>query len=290
MLTYKRENSMKCDICSAMVSPDVLPETYRCPSCGFFKSTLPVQINEIERIDETAREHALKPIRTANFRQILDECGSLFPSDAEILDVGCAHGWFLEAAKGRGYKAIGIEPDKEMAGRALAAGHEVVTGFFPDALPAGRQFNVITFNDVFEHLPDVPAMAQAVHSRLKANGFAIINLPVSDGAVFRATRAAAKIGVKGPYERMWQTGLPSPHLSYFSAATLPRLMERTGFQLVQQGELEAIATNGLYERIRYDRNIGALQASALYVAAQGMRLLGHLTHSDIGYFAFKKIG
>jgi SAM-dependent methyltransferase len=281
---------MNCDICCNKVAPDVLPETFRCPACGFLKSTFPIQINEIGRIDEAAREHALKPIRTANFKQILDECAPLLPAAAKILDVGCAHGWFLEAAKARGYKALGIEPDKEIVQRAHAAGHEAIVGYFPDALPEGEQFDVITFNDVFEHLPHVEATAQAVHRYLTANGIVIINLPVSDGTVFRATRTAAKLGITQPYERMWQKGLPSPHLSYFSADTLRRLMERSGFRLEQQGELEAIVTDGLYERIRYDRNIGALRANALYIAAHGMRLLGRVTSSDIWYFAFRKAG
>lgn len=278
-----------CDICSATVRPDVLPQTFRCPSCGFFKSTLPVLINEVQRIDETAREQALKPIRTANFKQILNECESLLPSGARILDVGSAHGWFLEAAKGRGYEAVGIEPDREMAQRAQTAGHSTIVGFFPDALLPGEMFDAITFNDVFEHLPDVEGMARAVHSRLKPNGVAIINLPVSDGIVFRATRAAAKVGLMGPLERMWQKGLPSPHLSYFSGNTLPKLMQRAGFTLVRQSALEAIVAEGLYDRIRYDRDITTAKAIAIYGAAHAMRLLGRLTRSDIQYFAFKRI-
>jgi SAM-dependent methyltransferase len=241
-----------------------------------------------KRIDETARERTLKPIRMANFKQILDDCGSLLPAGATILDVGCAHGWFLEAAKRWGYNAVGIEPDREMVEHAHAAGHDVIMGYFPDALPAGKQFDVITFNDVFEHLPDVNAIARAVHSRLKPKGTAIINLPVSDGVVFRSTRTATRFGLAGPYERMWQKGLRSPHLSYFSPATLPRLMECAGLRLVRRGNLETIFKEGLYERIRYDRNIGALRAGGLFAAAHAMRVLERLGQSDIQYFAFQK--
>ncbi|WP_157934046.1 class I SAM-dependent methyltransferase [Microvirga ossetica] len=268
----------------------MLPDTFCCPSCGFFKSTFRVQINEIQRIDESAREQALKPIRTANFKQLLDECGPLLPLAAHILDVGCAHGWFLEAAKKRGYEASGIEPDREMAQKAHSAGHSAIVGFFPDALPVGEQYDAITFNDVFEHLPDVEGMAQAVHARLKPDGLALINLPVSDGMVFRSTRIAAKLGLSGPLERMWQKGLPSPHLSYFSARTLRMLMESVGFTLVKQGNLNAIATEGLYARIRYDKNVSTWKALGIYGAAHVMRLVGRVTASDIQYFAFKKSG
>jgi SAM-dependent methyltransferase len=279
---------MKCDICYATLQPDVLPDTFHCSACGFFKSTLPVQINEVQRIDEEARENALKPIRNTNFKQILDECEPFLPTRASVLDVGCAHGWFLEAAKRRGYNAVGIEPDRQMAQRAHAAGHEAIVGFFPDALPDEMLFDAITFNDVFEHLPDVDGMAQAVNSRLKSNGIAIINLPVSSGIVFRTTRAAAKVGLRGPFERMWQKGLPSPHLSYFSANTLRTLMERAGFTLIKHGNLQAIVTEGLYARIRYDKSISTPKAIVIYAAAHTLRFLGRTTASDIQYFVFRK--
>jgi hypothetical protein len=55
------------------MNPDVLLETYRCPSCGFYKSVLPVRIHEVERVDEAA----LQPIRLANFQQLLDKCAEL---------------------------------------------------------------------------------------------------------------------------------------------------------------------------------------------------------------------
>src|SRR4051794_4994881 len=96
---------------------DILPDTYRCKTCGFFKSSFPVRINELHHVDETAREIALKPLRLANFRDILDVVQQIVPPPASLLDVGSAHGWFLESATERGYRCTGIEPDREMAQR-----------------------------------------------------------------------------------------------------------------------------------------------------------------------------
>lgn len=278
---------MSCDVCGGAMGDDVIEDTYRCKSCGFYKSTLPVLINHIERIDEASRAIALKPIRTANFSQMLDECEQLVPRNGTILDVGCAHGWFIEAAKARGYSATGIEPDNEMAKIARKSGHDVHIGYFPDDLPAEQKYSAITFNDVFEHLPDVNAMAQAIRSRLEPGGVAIINLPVSDGIIYRVARIAAKLGIKGPLERMWQKGLPSPHLSYFSRGTLPTLMERAGFTLVKDGDLESIRTDGLYERIRYDKNVSTPKAAAIYASARLLKGISSAFPSDIRYFVFK---
>src|SRR4051812_12356690 len=188
---------MLCDVCRAPMALDVIPDTFRCGRCGFYKSVFPVRINEGERIDEVARETALKPLRSLNFRHILDEIRKDIPPPASVLDVGSAHGWFLEEAEARGYNATGIEPDAEMAHHGRG---RVIHGFFPDAVD-GR-YDIIIFNDVFEHLPHPNLMARAIADRLKPAGCAIINLPVSSGLVFRAARVAATLGVKGPLERM----------------------------------------------------------------------------------------
>jgi SAM-dependent methyltransferase len=288
MIDDKARKRMKCEICSSALKSDVLPQTFRCPSCELYKSTFPILINEVQRIDEAARAQALRAIRTANFKQILDQCEDLLPAGATILDVGCAHGWFLKAATARGYKATGIEPDRDMAAQARASGCNVVFGFFPDALPSGERFDFITFNDVFEHLPNVERMTRAVYERLKTGGHVLINLPVSNGVVFRYARLAAKIGVTGPLRRMWQEGLPSPHLSYFSAENLPKLMSKTGFVLVRHHSLESIMVDGLYERIRYDKKVSTATAIAMYGLAHLMRLFGRIAQSDVQYFVFRK--
>ena len=80
-------------------------------------------------------------------------------------------------------------------------------------------------------------------------------------------RAAARLGVTGPLARLWQEGLPSPHRSYFSAVTLTRFVEQHGFSLAAAGSLRPLTTERLYRRIRYDRNVGAAWAVAIYLAA-----------------------
>jgi SAM-dependent methyltransferase len=272
---------------SAAMRPDLLEATFRCPQCGFFASTLPVQINAVERIDEEKRALSLKPIREDNFRRLLEACATYLPQGARLLDVGCAHGWFLEAAKRKGYRATGIEPDRHMAQQARAAGHEVVVGFFPESLPPGEGFDAVTFNDVFEHLEDLERTLEAVRDRLKPGGLLVINLPVSDGLIFRLARAAARLGIRGPLARLWQQGLPSPHRSYFSVATLRRFVEPHRFILETSGTLTSLKNEGLYQRIRYDRGLGAGKAVAIYLVARALIPIVGLFPSDIRYFIFR---
>jgi len=267
---------------------DLLDGIYRCPQCGFYASTFTHRINGEEPLDELRREDALQSLRVSNFERILDECKDVIAPSATILDVGCGHGWFLSRARARGYRAIGIEPDEGMAQIARGSGHEVRVGFFPDVLNADERYDAITFNDVFEHLEDVRGAASAVAAHLKDPGTLIINLPVSDGLIFRLARVAARFGFHGAFSRMWQRGFPSPHLSYFSASTLPRFMERQNFTLVRSGRLESLRTEGLFQRIRYDRSVGLLKASALYLTACALSLVTRLFPSDTRYFVFRK--
>jgi 2-polyprenyl-3-methyl-5-hydroxy-6-metoxy-1,4-benzoquinol methylase len=123
-------DAMDCAICGKLMVPDLTSQTFRCPGCGFLASTLPVQINDVASIDEEKRERALQPIRSVNFAQLLAECGDLLSPGTTLLDVGCAHGWFMAAAAGRGVACTGIEPDLEMARFAQAEGHDVLMGFF----------------------------------------------------------------------------------------------------------------------------------------------------------------
>jgi SAM-dependent methyltransferase len=270
--------------------PDVLAGTFRCPACGLYRSAFPVAINQPEddRLDEVRRERALKALRVANFERLLDGCAPHLPKAAALLDVGCAHGWFLTAAAARGYRPTGLEPDHRVAVRTGAAGQPVIEGFFPDALPAGATYDAISFNDVFEHLPDAHAMAEAVRERLNPGGVAILNLPLAGGAVFRLARLAARLGITGPLARMWQEGLPSPHLAYYSPATALQLFRSHGFEPVAQGRLPSMTTKGLWARIRYDRSVSPLKAAALYVIAAGLTAVSGVLPADIGYVVIRR--
>lgn len=282
--------AMDCFLCDAPMRPDVLDGTFRCPACGLYRSEFPVAINAAEgdRLDEARRERALRPLRLANFARLIDACAPHLPAGASLLDVGCAHGWFLQAAAARGYRATGVEPDREVAARAAVQGAPVIPGFFPDALPAGATYDAISFNDVFEHLPDPQAMAAAARARLNPGGVLILNLPLADGAIFRLARVAARLGMSGPLARMWQEGLPSPHLAYYSTRNLTRLMRAHGFNVVGAGRLPAMTTKGLWPRIRYDRSVSAPKAAILYLAAVGLTALGALLPPDIGYVILRR--
>ena len=286
---------------------------YACPGCGFLASTLSPRIGDAEAtgaIDEDRREIALVEqrdehrllwglatagaligLRKKNFAQIVERLDTMTtPSRRSLLEVGCAHGWFLDAAAEKGYQVHGIEPDAPIGAQARSKGHDVVTGFFPDALAPATRYDVIVFNDVFEHLPDPRAALSMCRQRLLPGGLLVLNLPSSRGIFFRIATLLDQVGVSGPHERMWQKGFPSPHLSYFHPAALTRLAGREGFAEVYRGTLDSLDRRGLWQRLRLDRRSSLLGAMVAWVAITVASPLLSRFPSDIALLIYKPTG
>ena len=236
---------------------------------------------------EDRREAALAPLRARNFEIVLDRlaaCGGR----GTLLDVGCAHGWFLDAARRRGYKACGLEPDAAIAAQAVQRGHRVIHGLFPDALPSGEKFDVVVFNDVFEHLPDPRAALRATADALRAGGLLAINLPDSRGVFYRLADTLRRVGWRAPHDRLWQVGFPSPHLSYFHPDALTRLASGFGFAEVDRRALPSIAREGLWQRVRYDPRASRLSSAATWLAVTLAMPIAQRLPADISLTIFRR--
>lgn len=121
-----------------------------------------------EPIDHDARIAGFKELRAENNARVLDEIGALIPLEGKrLLDVGSAHGWFLAEAVRRGMIAEGIEPDEAMVEQSTALGVTVRHGYFPAAMSENERVDVISFNDVLEHIPDVDATLAACAKSLR---------------------------------------------------------------------------------------------------------------------------
>jgi SAM-dependent methyltransferase len=257
-----------CAVCGAVLRGPVAGFRFDCPACGYACADLPVTIAALHgALREDDRAQALAALRARNFATVLDRlaaCGAAPPR--ALLEVGCAHGWFLDAARARGYAAAGIEPDGPIGAQAAARGHPVSIGYFPAALAPGARYDVVAFNDVFEHLPDPRAALRDVRGALAPGGVLAINLPSSRGAIYRVANALRAAGWRGPHDRLWQVGFPSPHLSYFHPDALARLAAREGFAEVDRVELPSVVRAGLWQRLRYDAGAWLPVRAATYLA------------------------
>lgn len=255
---------MRCLVCAGSTRVGLFAWHRLCPSCRYESAELASVINEASahnRVDEMDREVALRSLRAENFKVIVELIDRLAPVSARrLLDVGSAHGWFLEEASKR-FDVVGVEPDTTVAERARDRGLPVRIGYFPEVLNENELFDVIVFNDVIEHIPDIKRALQASYDQLNPDGLLVLNLPRSSGVFYRVAKVCARLNWHGPFERMWQKDLPSPHVHYFNEQNLNVLVTRHGFEPLQACHLSTVSTGGLLERLRF---VGQVHPLALY--------------------------
>lgn len=282
---------MNCIVCGSVTTNGLVHWHSTCRKCHYERADLAPQINENSahaRLNESDRETALRALRIENFEAIVEATLRFAPLHAKsLLDVGSAHGWFLEAARMH-FNVLGIEPDATLEKHAAARGLPVRAGYFPDALREGETFDIIAFNDVIEHIPDIHTALAACRERLSPDGLLILNLPNSRGFFYKMAKLLARLGVHGPFNRLWQKGLPSPHVHYFNHHNLRRLVTKEGFDPVHVFELPALRVRGLMERLRFAGKVGTFTLYAQYVAVICAMPVLSLFPSDAVVCMFRK--
>lgn len=272
-----------CVVCGASLIPHLVAWLLRCPRCE-------LRVSHLGEEEVTAStpgvwdEHnatALAALREQTATRLLDELATLRNlNGTRLLDVGCGPAWFLEAASLRGLDVTGLEPDAATAARARARGLAVSSGRFPDDAPAGL-FDVVSFNDVFEHLPMPNEAAATLTNLLSDSGMILITAPSRRGFFYRLAELLARGGLAAPLERMWQRGFVSPHLYYYEPATLDTLFARYGYRCVRGFELPSLSRPGLWARISEGRRMPVPLAASIYIGCWLLIPLLHRLPADI---------
>jgi SAM-dependent methyltransferase len=286
MISQEQDYSLSnasCPACGGPLKKQLESWLLFCSACGLWRSTLSSadRLQESQALDESRRVSGLASLRDENYGRTLDELRRLGPVEGKrLLDVGCAYGWFLKAAREAGMVPFGLEPDPEIAAAAAREGIPVWVGYFPGAVPPGETFDVIIFNDVLEHIHDLDGILAACGRLLRPGGLLVVSAPDSRGALFRASGALARLGRKGLLDRLWQKGYPSPHLSYFNADNLALLVRRHGFEPQVKGSLRSLRIRGLWPRLHMDRRPSPLSVASYLALAAAVPVLNHLLPSD----------
>ncbi len=273
----------QCPACLQMLGTGLQDWHRVCRHCTYEGSTLRVDIDVhglTDIVDEVMREEGLGHLRQQNFQALEAELAGRVTAAGRgrprMLDVGCAHGWFLEAGR-EDFELTGIEPDGRVADAAVKRGLPVRKGFFPDVLAENERFDVIVFNDVLEHIPDIGSALDACRRHLEPNGWVVVNAPARTGVLYQLSRMMVRFGMPGTFERMWQKGFPSPHVHYLDDASMRAIGRHAKFKVSAVQTLPSFSTHGLYARIRADRNVSpakaALVTAVLTMASPAMRLL-----------------
>jgi SAM-dependent methyltransferase len=156
--------------------------------------------------------------RLESARDRVRRLASVIPG-GRLLDLGCATGFFLEAAAAS-YDVTGVEVSQFAAEFARKEfGHRVFIGEIFDAPLVDEEFDVVTMWDVLEHVRDPRATLDEVARVTRTGGVLVL----STG------------NVEGPLARRdlehWDLMFPPGHLTFFSPQSLEPLLNAAGFEL-----------------------------------------------------------
>ena len=145
-----------------------------------------------------------------------------------ILDVGTADGYLGAILKEQGHSIIGVERDEQLG---LKARHHYDAFHIADVeefdFPYAREFDVLLFADVLEHVRDPAAVLRRALPSLKEKGEVIISVP-------NIANFTIRIGLLlGRFEYRDQGILDRTHLRFFTLRTLRRLLSDVGCTVVE---------------------------------------------------------
>jgi 2-polyprenyl-3-methyl-5-hydroxy-6-metoxy-1,4-benzoquinol methylase len=125
-------------------------------------------------------------IHRARARHYLRDIALHVPNPGDLLDVGCATGFFLDEARATGWRVQGWEVSDWAAAYARRRFElDVIAGAYPLGTSRELSYDVVTFLNVFEQLPDPRSAEQALRTMVRPNGIVALETWDASAAVVR---------------------------------------------------------------------------------------------------------
>lgn len=211
----------------------------RCGGCGLVRIDPPPTAESLARLyreDSLVRDYEARcgrayvsgDLDAAPFAvERLAALERLRGGPGRLLDVGAARGVFLALARSRGWTVSGVELSGEGVRIARERfGLDLLQSTLEDAAFTDASFDVAHLSHVLEHLADPLRGLQEVRRVLRPGGVVALEVPNEFGDLLGSVREALLRRPRAVY------AVPSPHLFFFTPATLRRLVARAGFRVL----------------------------------------------------------
>jgi SAM-dependent methyltransferase len=159
------------------------------------------------------------PVHFARYAK--DVADRFVPQEGLVVEIGSNDGTLLRAFDRDRVRVLGVEPARNIAAMANAAGISTVSEFFNELL--ARQIarehglaSVIIGNNVVAHIDDLPGLMRGVDALLAPGGVLVVEFPY-----------LVDLLEKSAYDTIYHE-----HLSYFSVGSIDDLTSRYGFRVV----------------------------------------------------------
>lgn len=199
----------------------------QCRHCGYVYTNPRWQGDELLEAYQAVEDDTYVLERAGRERTFADHLRAFEkytgPGDGRsLLDVGAYIGIFVEVAIASGWQAMGIEPSSWATGVAQDNGLPVYQGTLDSEMLNGRRFDAITMWDVIEHVDDPAAEVAKARDLLYPGGLMAIHTMDIDSLT------AKVMGRRWPW-------LMDMHIHYFSQATMKRLLQDHGLEVLWSG-------------------------------------------------------
>jgi SAM-dependent methyltransferase len=143
----------------------------------------------------------------------------------KLLDIGCAYGPFLAAAREEGFSPLGMDPSRDAIGHVRKELKlRGIRGFFPEDIPGDAvpgSFAVISLWYVMEHFRDTRRILETINRLLKPGGILAFSSPSFSGISRRVSC------------RNFLTNSPADHWTIWTPRRCGKILAEFGFELKQ---------------------------------------------------------
>jgi SAM-dependent methyltransferase len=224
-----------CPVCRTITQQEIIYEKwgypiFRCRACGLGSAGVgedfdPTAIYNEDyfqgrRRDGYADYRNSEASTRAEFSRIVRKLRSFGPDKGRLLEIGCAYGFFLLAAR-QHYECVGLEISETAVESCRARGLNVFCQSITESFRTENgPFDAAVMLDVIEHLRHPAETISLLYDSLTPHGLLLITTGDWDSLMARSMK------------RHWRLMTPPQHLFYFSRQTLIELLEQTGFKVL----------------------------------------------------------
>lgn len=220
---------MNCFVCNRREWTNHYKNLEKCVSCGFIRAK--DKYFRIQSEDVYSNKYFFKgeyldykkegPALEKNFKNRLELIKKHIPS-GKLLEIGCAHGYFLKKAK-KYYSVTGIDVNSQTVkiAKNISRSEVLVGSFLKKKLLAGS-FDLVCLFDTIEHLKNPREYLTKINKILSPKGILVIETGDIESFLSKFQK------------NKWRLINPKIHLSYFSKRTLTTILKKTGFKVIKK--------------------------------------------------------